>query len=102
MGTLVDMNDISAINGVRIWTDDNGITHFIPLKDDEQLKTNNEDTSISLWSKIKNWFRKNDVKPYVKIRDLADPLEKRINDPDDFDVGSDGKHSAEIGIKISF
>lgn len=39
-----------------------------------------------------------DIKPYVKVRDLANPIGNRK----DIDVGSDKKSSVEVGIKISF
>ena len=42
------------------------------------------------------------MKPYAKVRDLADPLWKRHESIDDMDVGSDGKMAVEVGLKVDF
>ena len=38
------------------------------------------------------------VKPYVKVRDLTNPIGNRKDE----DVGSDKKPSIEAGVKITF
>ena len=85
-------------NGVRITEYSDGSTVFKPL----DMTPKNQPDTRSWWEKIKDWFCDHDVKPYIKIRDLADPIGKRREDFNDIDVGSDGKKAAEIGIKISF
>lgn len=85
-------------DGVRIIEYSDGSTIFKPL----DMTPKNQPDNRSWWEKIKDWFCDHDVKPYIRIRDLADPTGERRNDPDDIDVGSDGKSAAEIGIKISF
>lgn len=57
---------------------------------------------VSFFQKIINWFKKHEVKPYIKQRDLADPFGDRKKDDFDMDVGSDGKKYTEIGIEIKF
>jgi hypothetical protein len=53
----------------------------------------------SLWTKIKNFFSSHKITPYAKLRDLSDPINRRI----DSEVGQGGgKRAYEIGIKISF
>ena len=50
-----------------------------------------------------DWWNDAPVKPYVKVRDLADPTGKRRSaDSDNIDAGSDGKNAVEVGLKISF
>ena len=85
-------------DGIKIIEYSDGTTVFKPL--DMTLK--NQPDNRSWWEKVKNWFCDHDVKPYIKLRDLADPIDKRREDLNDIDVGSDGKNAAEIGIKISF
>ena len=92
-----ETNSLSVIDGVKIWTDENGTTHFEPV---EQPKPTITVDNRSWWKKLKDWWNDVPVKPYIKKRDLSDPFGDRKNDP--FDDGSGGKSATEIGIKISF
>jgi len=47
-------------------------------------------------------YGRSKIKPYVKLRNLADPFGDRKLDCSDIDVGSDSATAAEIGIRISF
>lgn len=51
--------------------------------------------------KIVDWF-KSESSLYVKIGDKADPCLKRRENPEDYDVGSDGAASVEVGWKWKF
>ena len=94
------MNDISVLNGVKIETDENGNQHFTLV---DQPKTVVQLDSRSWWQKLCDWWNDAPVKPYVTVRDLADPTRKRRSaDSDDIDAGSDGKNAVEVGLKISF
>ena len=87
------------INNVKIITYDDESQHFETT--DCQKPTIAIDNR-SWWQKVCDWWNDAPVKPYVKVRDLADPTEARMNDIDDIDVGSDGKNAVEVGVKISF
>jgi len=82
------------INGVEV-TEDGDTTHFV-IHDEEQRKEQKNDEG--LLKRIWNWLVKHDAKPYVKIRDLADPF----GDREDSDAGCDGKNCIEAGVKIRF
>lgn len=75
-------------NGVKITTFDDGSQQFECVE------------QKSFWQKIKSWWKNVKIKPYAKIRDLADPIGKRKEEP--FDDGSGSKKAAEIGISIEF
>ena len=90
------------INNIEITTDENGNQHFKILdlnNDNIQLKNKR---SESFWQKIKNWWNNSNAQPYIKVRDLGDPLNNRKNNPLDQNAGSDGKKGIEIGIKFDF
>lgn len=89
----------TIVDGVKITEYDNGTTHFEPVKEDKPQERSEPD---GFFAKIWNWFKNSDSKPYIKVRDLADPFEDRKNDPDDIDAGSDGKQCVEIGWKWTF
>ena len=89
------------INGVEV-IEDGDITHFHPIDDKTNKDKQIEDKPASFWDKILNWFKTSKVKPYIKIRDAADPFYERRNSSTDADAGSDGKFGAEIGIKVDF
>lgn len=95
-----ETNSLSVIDGVKIWTDENGTTHFQPVDEPKSETIYIDDRSW--WQKVKDWWNDAPVRPYIKIRDLADPFGDRRNDPFDLDAGSDGKNAAEIGIQIRF
>lgn len=91
------------IDGCKVIDKGNGLSSFVQCDDgcskkDEPIV----DEPIGFFARLFNWFKTSSVKPYVKIRDLADPLWKRRDDPDDRDVGSDGKNAIEVGIKVEF
>lgn len=100
MGTE-QTNGLSVINGVQVWTDGNGITHFKPVDAGGKTEIIYIDDR-PWWRKLYDWWKDAPVRPYAKIRDLADPFGDRRNDPDDYDAGSDGKTAGEIGIQIKF
>jgi len=85
-----------VINDVRV-TEDGDVTHFVPVEDAEK-KTEQEKQDTGFFSRVKNWWNGLWIKPYVKVRDLADPFGDRT-DPD---AGSDGKSAVEVGIRIDF
>lgn len=86
-------------DGIKITTYKDGSQHFELVDYPEiEIKTDYR----SWWQRLKDWWNGTSIKPYVKVRDLADPFEDRKNNPDDIDAGSDGATGAEIGIKISF
>lgn len=84
------------IDGVKITDYDDGSSHFEPIEIEKPKE------EIGFFQKIINWFKKHEVKPYIKKRDLADPFGDRKNDPDDIDGGCDGVKATEIGIEIKF
>lgn len=92
-------SSLSVVDGVEIRTDPDGSMHFRPVEEDRKLppETYVRDDR-SWWQKLSDWWNGIPVKPYVKVRDLADPFGDRT-DPD---AGSDGKTGVEVGIKISF
>lgn len=85
------MNDISAINNVKIETDENGNQHFTPIEQQKPVVVDNR----SWWQKVCDWWNDEPVKPYVKVRNLSDPFGDQNCDG--------GTHKCiEGGIKISF
>lgn len=101
------MAEKTTINGVDI-VEDGDVTHFtvsddVKKQDEERILKELEEKAkepSTWWGKIVSWFKKSEVKPYVKLRDLADPFDDRPCD--DIDKGSDGKQAVEVGIKIGF
>ena len=87
------------INGVKI-IEDGDVTHFVPVEQPEDSKRQEQPKGV--WQKLLDWWNGLTVRPYAKVRDLADPFGDRVNNPDDIDAGSDGKKGYEIGIQISF
>ena len=57
-----------------------------------------ESRPTGFFASLKYWYDRMFIKPYVKIRDLADPFRDR----EDADAGSDGRNAAEIGIRVDF
>lgn len=98
-------NKTTTINGVDV-IEDGDVTHFRvseeTCRSDAQKRQLEEDPNLSFWQKLGCWFRKHDVKPCVRSRDLADPFYDRRLNPDDIDVGSDGRRSVEFGFKGTF
>lgn len=90
---------IEILDNVKIITFDDGSQQFTPV---EQPKPTIEVDNRSWWQKLYDWWNDAPVKPYVKIRDLADPTGSRVSDIDDRDASCDGKNAVEVGIKISF
>jgi hypothetical protein len=91
--------NISVINNVKIWTDENGIEHFQSFdgpKSHQSITLDNRST----WQKICDWWNDAHITPYIKTRDLSDPFGDRKNDPTD--DGNESKSGTEIGVKISF
>lgn len=88
------------INGCKVIDKGNGLSSFVCV--DDQPAFSSEVCQDGFFAKMYRWLKGLNVKPYAKFRDLADPLWKRRNDPDDIDVGSDGKTAAEVGIKVEF
>ena len=94
------MNQISCtiVDNVSIITeyDENGnmISQKFRLIDNNIPKQEIKEEKSPL-TRIWNWCKDH---LYVKTRDLADPFVDR----DDYDKGSDGKNSIEIGIKGTF
>lgn len=82
-------------NNIKITTYSDGSEHF------EVIKTQTK-SKLNFFQKIIQWFKKHEVKPYIKNRDLADPFGDRKKDPFDTDSGSDGITGTEVGIEIKF
>ena len=81
---------ISVINDVQIITDGD-ITHFKPIN-----KPIIKKEKQTLWQKFISWCKKHSVRPYIKIRNLADPIDSESNS------GEGGKTGIETGIKVEF
>lgn len=88
----------SIVDGVRIVEYSDGKTVFTPIEIPASTK---QEKSLNWWDKLCNWFRKHEVKPYIKQRDLSDPFGDLKKDPSKHD-GSGSLKGTEIGIKISF
>ena len=87
------------INGVKI-IEDGDVTHFVPVEQPEDSKRQEQPKGV--WQKLYDWWNGLTIRPYAKVRNLADPFGDTIKNPDDIDAGSNGKNGHEIGIKISF
>ena len=86
------MNEISAINGVKIEIDENGNQHFTLI---EQPKPTVVVDNKGWWQKVCDWWNNSPVKLYVKSRNLSDPFGDKNYEG--------GTHKAiEAGVKISF
>jgi hypothetical protein len=90
---------IEHFEGYDIIDKGNGISAII-VPEDDTFKP--EQKPSGFFARLLDWFRKSPVTPYAKVRDMADPTGDRRSNPDDIDVGSDGKIAGEIGIKIRF
>jgi len=90
----------TIIDGVQVIEYSDGSQHFEILEDKSKKKEQEENKGF--FQRVKNWWDGLFIKPYVKVRDLADPTGERANDPFDADVGSDGKNAVEVGIKVTF
>ena len=77
----------------------NGLSTIVVPEDPKPAP---EPKPSGFFARILDWFRKSPVTLYARIRDMADPTGDRRRNPDDMDVGSDGKIAGEIGIKIRF
>ena len=88
----------SIVDGVRIVEYSDGKTVFTPI---EMSGTTKQEKPLSWWDKLCNWFRKHEVKPYIKQRDLSDPFGDLKKDPSKPD-GSGSLKGTDRGIKISF
>ena len=90
------------LNGCRVIDKGNGLSSFVPCDNVCNGHECKEDEPAGFFAKVLKWFKTSAVTPYVKVRDLADPVWKRRDDLDDRDVGSDGKNAVEVGIKVKF
>lgn len=91
-----------VIDGVKVITYFDGSQHFEAVEKRPKPVEEKESDTRSWFRKLVDWWKDAPVRPYVKVRDLADPFGDRANDPFDADAGSDGKNAAEIGIQIRF
>ena len=88
---MEDNNKKQIINGVEV-IEDGEITHFKPI----DKPTVKEEEKKTLWQRFISWCKRHSVRPYVKIRNLADPIDSESNS------GEGGKPGIETGIKIEF
>lgn len=102
---------VTESDGVRITSilDENGeviSSRFEVIEDGEKDEPEKKEKDLSpkekeecgFFAGLVKWYRNLRVKPYAKIRDLADPFKDR----EDADAGSDGRNAAEIGIRVDF
>lgn len=87
-----------VIDRVKI-TSDGDFDHFEIIDEPIQHKAPDVDQR-SWWQKLKDWWNDAPVTPYVKTRDLADPLGDRADDP--FDMMDGNPTGVEVGIKVKF
>ena len=73
-----------TIDGVTV-TEDGDVTHFVPAEE-----------KPSFWQRLKSWLK--GAEPYVKGRNLSDPLDK----DEGKDVDYPSKPAVEVGVKVSF
>lgn len=93
-------NILSVIDGVQISEDPETGTQHFRIVDDPKPRPRPDTRN---WiQKLYDWWTNANVRPYVRIRDTADPTGERRKDPFDTDAGSDGKLAGEIGIQIRF
>jgi hypothetical protein len=85
-------------DGVKITEYSDGSTTFKPIQEESKIK---KPDTRSWRKKLYDWWTTSNVKPYVKIRDLSDPLDELKKDPARHDGGG-SKEAIEVGIKISF
>lgn len=101
MSNTTNLNsNLSIIDGVKIWVDENGVTHFKPIEDIKKDDIIDEHNS-SIQS-LKDWYDDLPIKPIIKLHDTADPTGERIKDFNDIEAGSDGHDAAVIGLKFEF
>jgi len=55
----------------------------------------------SWFSRIIDWFTTSRITPYVKVRDISDPIGKFASGDND-DINPNGPKGIEAGIKIKF
>lgn len=91
----------TVIDDVEVTEYENGNMHFAFVDKDQQKKDKEVVDDRSWLQKIVDWF-KSESSLYVKIGDKADPCLKRRENPEDYDVGSDGAASVEVGWKWKF
>ena len=84
------------VNGVEITEDDDGTTHFRAIMDQPKKEEPKRDDR-SWWDKLCDWWNESPVTPYVKVRDMSDPLNQFENE--DHGIEQTG---VEAGIKIKF
>ena len=87
---MEENNKKQIINGVEV-IEDGEITHFKPID-----KPTVKEEKKSLWQRFISWCKRHSVRPYVKIRNLADPIDSESNS------GEGGKPGIETGIKVEF
>ena len=87
-----------VVDGVRI-VEDGDVTRFVPVDEPEGgTEEQGQETERGLFGAVKGWWDSLWAKPYVKVRDLADPF----GDRDDPDKGRDGRSWVEVGLRIDF
>lgn len=94
------MADVSVINDVLVEEDkESGTTHFTPIRQkDDECSSSVEIADHNWLESLADKLSHLGVKPYVKVRDLTDP----INSQNDSEVGEGKKPAVEVGIKIDF
>lgn len=93
------MSEISVINNVVVEDDkEAGVMHFKPIDNDVHSQEPHVTKSKSWIQMLLDKLSNLNVKPYVKVRDLTNPIGNRKDE----DVGSDKKPSIEAGVKITF
>lgn len=94
------MADVSVINDVLIEEDkESGTTHFTPIKaKDDECSSSVEIADHNWLESLADKLSHLSVRPYVKVRDLTDPIKNR----EDSEVGEGTKPAVEVGIKIDF
>ena len=95
----MNMSEISVVNGVIVEDDkEAGVMHFKPIEDSANSQEPCVADSKSWIQTLLDKLNCLKVKPYVKVRDLTNPIGNRKDE----DVGSDKKPSIEAGVKITF
>lgn len=91
----------TIVDDVEIIEDGN-TTYFRPVKHEEQLVQSSKNKSW--FDKIIDYFKDEDtVKPYVKFRNLNEPV-KELEKADFIDsrTDSESRPAVEVGIKFKF